>query len=311
MDNLRIVLIVIASLVIIALLIHGLWINKKERSSLFNSEKKRKITSIDEQSNDVYIDNIEEDVILIKTKDKKTDIPEIDNIDPIEKEHIPQQEDLFSDQIVENLQLDITPEPTITVHQDSLEETPSDSTSETINDKVTASDSKNTQLEQDTDLEATQSVQTSEQLKSNQDNEEDKTEIIVLNVTGINGKLLQGDVLLASIMQSGFQFGDMRIFHRHVDPAGNGPVLFSLANMVNPGYLDPETMHEFSTPGISIFMVAPTKGNNQQNFKLMLQTAQRIADDVNGVVLDDSQHMLTPQKIDTYKERIKKACNEI
>lgn len=311
MDNLRIVLIVIASLVIIALLIHGLWINKKERSSLFNSEKKRKITSIDEQSNDVYTDNIEEDVILIKTKDKKTDIPEIDNIDLIEKEHIPQQEDLFSNQIVENLQLDITPEPTITVHQDSLEETSSDSTSEIINDKVTASDSKNTQLEQDTDFEATISDQTSELPKSNQDNEEDKTEIIVLNVTGINGKLLQGDVLLASIMQSGFQFGDMRIFHRHVDPAGNGPVLFSLANMVNPGYLDPETMHEFSTPGISIFMVAPTKGNNQQNFKLMLQTAQRIADDVNGVVLDDSQHMLTPQKIDTYKERIKKACNEI
>ena len=311
MDNLRIVLIVIASLVIIALLIHGLWINKKERSSLFNSEKKRKITSIDEQSNDVYTDNIEEDVILIKTKDKKTDIPEIDNIDLIEKEHIPQQEDLFSNQIVENLQLDITPEPTITVHQDSLEETSSDSTSEIINDKVTASDSKNTQLEQDTDFEATLSDQTSELPKSNQDNEEDKTEIIVLNVTGINGKLLQGDVLLASIMQSGFQFGDMRIFHRHVDPAGNGPVLFSLANMVNPGYLDPETMHEFSTPGISIFMVAPTKGNNQQNFKLMLQTAQRIADDVNGVVLDDSQHMLTPQKIDTYKERIKKACNEI
>ncbi|MCO6548651.1 MAG: cell division protein ZipA, partial [Gilliamella sp.] len=147
--------------------------------------------------------------------------------------------------------------------------------------------------------------------KININNEQSTTEIIILNITGLNGKLLQGDVLLASIMQSGFQFGDMRIFHRHVDPAGNGAILFSLANMVTPGYLDPETMHEFTTPGVSIFMVAPTEGNNQHNFKLMLQTAQRIADDVNGVVLDDEHHMLTPQKIDSYKERIKKACNEI
>ena len=39
MDNLRIVLIVIASLVIIALLIHGFWINKNERSQLFESKR--------------------------------------------------------------------------------------------------------------------------------------------------------------------------------------------------------------------------------------------------------------------------------
>ncbi|WP_176701939.1 cell division protein ZipA [Gilliamella sp. wkB178] len=297
MDNLRIVLIVVASLVIIALLIHGFWINKKERSSLFNSARKGK-NSVNTQSyeNNYQDDLGEDDVILLTPKNKKDNT---NNESIVEEEVIvaeepiiqPQQEDLFAYDDRLDDELDDAKEPTISVHN------------KIDNNTLETQDKKH-------QSEANSKPNKSEKLSLNT-KDETQTEIIVLNVTGINGKLLQGDVLLASIMQSGFQFGDMRIFHRHVDPAGNGSILFSLANMVNPGYLDPETMHEFTTPGVSIFMVAPTEGNNQQNFKLMLQTAQRIADDVNGVVLDDEHHMLTPQKIDSYKNRIKKACNEV
>ncbi|WP_442903343.1 cell division protein ZipA [Gilliamella sp. wkB18] len=312
MDNLRIVLIVIASLVIIALLIHGFWINKKERSSLFDSDKKNKVMPNTQQQENLYINEAEEDdVVLIKTKNtiniEKTS-------KEVEKEPIPQQEDLFTNN--NDTKTEFTSDPVISVHSDLFDKEPVANPPQTrcsekaeSNKNVKNEVNKNQPNKEMAKTDLSIKNNTSEKLNLNP--EESKTEIIVLNVTGINGKLLQGDVLLASIMQSGFQFGDMRIFHRHVDPAGNGPVLFSLANMINPGHLDPETMHEFTTPGVSIFMIAPTQGNNQQNFKLMLQTAQRIADDVDGVVLDDKQHMLTPQKIDSYKERIKKACNEI
>jgi len=82
-------------------------------------------------------------------------------------------------------------------------------------------------------------------------------------------------------------------------------VLFSLANMFNPGTFDLEEMDRLQTRGLSLFMTLPGPGEALQSFNMMHSAARKLADEFGGQVLDNTRSVLTVQTTRHYVEKIR------
>lgn len=130
-------------------------------------------------------------------------------------------------------------------------------------------------------------------------------EVIILNVVAVEGKSIHGARLLPILLELGFKFGDFDIFHRHVEEKGEGSVLFSLANMYNPGTFDLDNMEQFTTQGVSLFMSLPVDADAMATFKKMHEAAKTIAAEFSGQVLDGQRSVLTRQTVQHYYGQIR------
>ncbi len=120
-------------------------------------------------------------------------------------------------------------------------------------------------------------------------------QIITLTVLGRHGRYFTGVELNHCFIEHDLRFGEHKIFHRYADASGQGTVLFSVANALNPGTFDPDRMDQFSTPGISLFMTLPGNFNPQAAYRAMFDLAQMLAKELNGDVLDGQRKPLTDE----------------
>ncbi len=111
------------------------------------------------------------------------------------------------------------------------------------------------------------------------------------------GSTLRGEDIVVAAEKTGMVFGHMNVFHRLLEGHPERGPVFSMASIIKPGSFDMATIRELETPAIAFFLTLPAPGPALDAWEKMLPTVQRMAELLDGVVLDDSRNALGRQRI--------------
>ncbi|MEZ9299885.1 cell division protein ZipA [Vibrio splendidus] len=339
MQELRFVLIIVGALAIAALLFHGLWTSKKEGKAKFGDKPLGKLDN-DSLNEAETIPNRsfapEDDFEIIRKERKEPDFAvspsEIDPLIDSDPLTAPRTKEVIEDDIELNdlpsfsvkeepIQIESEPEdiqeateaevPSFELTDEQKEshagfqeqygsfEEASDSVTEPLDPSESLTPSEPLV---EKEVVASQSTATTEEAKPD---EELGLEVIVLNVHCAGEIPFVGTELFRSMENNGLTYGEMSIYHCFAQSSDEPKVIFSIANMMQPGTLEHDDPADFTTKGISFFMTLPCYGQADQNFNVMLSAAQKIADDMGGNVLDESRNLMTPNRLSDYRKQIR------
>jgi cell division protein ZipA len=133
----------------------------------------------------------------------------------------------------------------------------------------------------------------------------DFDKIVTLYIAARAGQAIAGPDLVVAAEKAGLVFGHRNIFHRLVDNHPEKGPIFSVANVVQPGYFDLHTIQQLSTPGISFFMTLPGPLPALDAWDTLLPTAERMAALLDGVLLDADRNALGRQRVANIRDELR------
>lgn len=129
--------------------------------------------------------------------------------------------------------------------------------------------------------------------------------IVTLFVMAREGGHFSGPDLVVAAEKAGLEYGDMGIYHRLVDGKRELGPIFSVANMLKPGSFDLGRLDALRTPGVSFFMTLPAPVPALDAWDAMLPIAQRLAELLDGQVLDEERNALGRQRIAYIRDELR------
>jgi cell division protein ZipA len=124
--------------------------------------------------------------------------------------------------------------------------------------------------------------------------------ILVVHVRAIRETGFPGPDLVAALETEGLEYEDPGVYIQQSD---QGQTLFTIANMFEPGSIPRDAPEEFSTNGLTAFMVLPGPGN-AETLARMVALARRLAARLHGEVLDETGSTLTNQRATHMREEV-------
>ncbi|MGN2250108.1 cell division protein ZipA [Frateuria sp. GZRe14] len=129
--------------------------------------------------------------------------------------------------------------------------------------------------------------------------------IVTVFVMARDGGVFNGADLIVAAEKAGLEYGHLGIYHRLVDGKREQGPIFSVANMLKPGNFDLTRLDALRTPGLSFFMTLPGPLSALDAWDAMLPTAQRLAELLDGQVLDEERNALGRQRIAHIRDELR------
>ena len=119
--------------------------------------------------------------------------------------------------------------------------------------------------------------------------------LFIVHVSSRDQSFFDGPDIHAALQEQKLKFGMHNIYHRITEVNGVPDSVYSIANMLKPGFLDPVEQDHLSTPGLTIFLKLPGPIDGARATREMLETAGALAARLGGEVLDDKRSLLKAQ----------------
>ena len=132
--------------------------------------------------------------------------------------------------------------------------------------------------------------------------------LVYLTLLAKQGRV-SGRVVLDSLDEEGFRPGLMRLYYWRDD--AEPAVVFGVANMVEPGLLDPEELPGMETPGLVTFMSVPEDAASAfGTLNAMVAVSRRLARRIDATLCDETRSTLTAQAENHLREKIADALRQ-
>ena len=117
------------------------------------------------------------------------------------------------------------------------------------------------------------------------------------------GGRLSGRAILDALDAEGFHPGAMQLYYWRSDR--DPSIAFGVANLVEPGALDPESLPDTETPGLVAFMCVPSDAAQAREIlDAMIGASRRLAHRLDAALRDEARSTLSAQAENHLREKV-------